>query len=97
VAAFVPHPPCLDHLHLPLDHCRHLEVAHLLDLLLGVKTGRDYPAGTGYGYLKYPVFRVPDTGNFVYGSDTDTIRIYISRIRVGYRMTTTRQIPEKYG
>jgi hypothetical protein len=27
------HPPCLDHLHLPLDHCRHLEVAHLLDLL----------------------------------------------------------------
>jgi hypothetical protein len=34
VAAFVLHPPCLDHLHLPLDHCRHLEVAHLLDLLL---------------------------------------------------------------
>jgi hypothetical protein len=62
-----------------------------------VKTGRDYPAGTGYGYLKYPVFRVPDTGNFIYGSDTDTTRIYISRIRVGYRMTTTRQIPEKYG
>ena len=28
------HPPCLVHLHLPLDHCRHLEVAHLLDLLL---------------------------------------------------------------
>jgi hypothetical protein len=34
VAVFVLHPPCLDHLHLPLDHCRHLEVAHLLDLLL---------------------------------------------------------------
>ena len=34
VVAFVLHPPCLDHLHLPLDHCRHLEVAHLLDLLL---------------------------------------------------------------
>jgi hypothetical protein len=57
---------------------------------LGVKTGRDYPAGTGYGYLKYQVFRVPDTGNFIYGSDTDTTRICISRIRVGYRMTTTR-------
>jgi hypothetical protein len=28
------HPPCLDHLHLPLDHCCRLEVAHLLDLLL---------------------------------------------------------------
>jgi hypothetical protein len=34
VAAFVPHPPCLPHLHLPLDHCHHLVVAHLLDLLL---------------------------------------------------------------
>ena len=34
MAALVLHPPCLDHLHLPLDHCRHLEVAHLLDLLL---------------------------------------------------------------
>ena len=34
MAAFVPHPPCLPHLHLPLDHCHHLEVAHLLDLLL---------------------------------------------------------------
>jgi hypothetical protein len=34
VAALVVHPPCLDHLHLPLDHCRHLEVAHLFDLLL---------------------------------------------------------------
>jgi hypothetical protein len=33
VAAFVLHPPCLDHSHLPLDHCRHLEVAHLLDFL----------------------------------------------------------------
>jgi hypothetical protein len=39
---------------------------------LGVKTGRDYPTGTGYRYLKYPGFWVPDTGNFVYGSDTDT-------------------------
>jgi hypothetical protein len=64
---------------------------------LGMKTGQDYSAGTRYEYLKYPVFRVPDTGNFVYGSDTDITRIYISRIRVGYRMTTTRQIPEKYG
>jgi hypothetical protein len=61
------------------------------------ENGTDYPAGTGYEYLKYPGFRVPDTGNFVYGSDTDTTRIYISRIRVGYRMTTTRQIPGKYG
>jgi hypothetical protein len=34
VAAFVLHPPCLAHLHLPLDHCRRLEVAHLLHLLL---------------------------------------------------------------
>ena len=34
MAALVLHPPCLDHLHLPLDHCRHLEVAHLIDLLL---------------------------------------------------------------
>ena len=35
VAALVlPHPPCLPHLYLPLDHCYHLEVAHLLDLLL---------------------------------------------------------------
>ena len=34
VAALVLHPPCLDHFHLPLDHCRHLEVAHLFDLLL---------------------------------------------------------------
>ena len=33
MAALVLHPPCLDHLHLPLDHCRHLEVAHFLDLL----------------------------------------------------------------
>jgi hypothetical protein len=33
VAAFVLHLPCLAHLHLPLDHCRHLEVAHLLDQL----------------------------------------------------------------
>ena len=24
------HPPCLDQLHLPLDHCRLLEVAHLI-------------------------------------------------------------------
>ena len=28
------HLPCLDHCHLPLDHCPPLEVAHLLDLLL---------------------------------------------------------------
>ena len=28
------HPPFLDHLHLPLDRCRHFEVAHLLDLLI---------------------------------------------------------------
>ena len=34
MAAFVPLPPCLPHFHLPLDHCHHLEVAHLLDLLL---------------------------------------------------------------
>ena len=34
MAAFVLHPPCLDHLHLPLDHSCHLEVAHLLDLVL---------------------------------------------------------------
>jgi hypothetical protein len=34
VAALVLYPPCIDHLHLPLDHCRHLEVAHLLDLLI---------------------------------------------------------------
>jgi hypothetical protein len=34
VAAFALHPPCLDHLYLPLDHCHHLEVALLLDLLL---------------------------------------------------------------
>jgi hypothetical protein len=34
VAAFALHPPCLPQLHLPLDHCRHLEVAHSLDLLL---------------------------------------------------------------
>jgi hypothetical protein len=34
VAVFVLLPPCLDHLHLPLDHCHHLEVALLLDLLL---------------------------------------------------------------
>jgi hypothetical protein len=27
------HPPCLDLLHLPLDHCPPLEAAHLLDLL----------------------------------------------------------------
>jgi hypothetical protein len=30
----VDHLPCLDHCHLPLDHCPPLEVAHLLDLLL---------------------------------------------------------------
>jgi hypothetical protein len=34
VAALVLHPPCLDHLHLPLDQCRHFEVAHFFDLLL---------------------------------------------------------------
>jgi hypothetical protein len=38
VAVFDPvlldHLPCLDHCHLPLDHCPPLEVAHLLDLLL---------------------------------------------------------------
>jgi hypothetical protein len=34
VAALVLHPPCLDHLHLPLDHCRYLEVAHFVDLVL---------------------------------------------------------------
>jgi hypothetical protein len=34
VAALVLHPPCLDHLHLPFDHCRHIEVAHLFDLLI---------------------------------------------------------------
>jgi hypothetical protein len=38
VAVFDPesldHLPCLDQLHLPLDHCPPLEVAHLLDLLL---------------------------------------------------------------
>jgi hypothetical protein len=38
VAVFDPillnHLPCLDHYHLPLDHCPPLEVAHLLDLLL---------------------------------------------------------------
>jgi hypothetical protein len=28
------HLPCLDHCHLPLDHCPPLQVAHLLDLLL---------------------------------------------------------------
>ena len=30
----LPHPPFLDHLYLPLDLCRHLEVARLIDLLL---------------------------------------------------------------
>jgi hypothetical protein len=38
VAVFNPvsldHPPCLDQLHLPLDHCPPLKVAHLLDILL---------------------------------------------------------------
>jgi hypothetical protein len=38
VAVFDPvfpaHLPCLDQLHLPLDPCPPLEVAHLLDLLL---------------------------------------------------------------
>jgi hypothetical protein len=35
VAVFDPdHLPCLDHRHLPLDHCPRLEVAHLIDLLL---------------------------------------------------------------
>ena len=34
VAVLVLHPPCLDHLHLPLGRCRHLEVTHFLDLLL---------------------------------------------------------------
>jgi hypothetical protein len=38
VAVFDPvlldHLPCLDHCHLPLDHCPLFEVAHLLDLLL---------------------------------------------------------------
>jgi hypothetical protein len=29
---FLDHLPCLDHLHLPLDSCSPLEVAHLLDL-----------------------------------------------------------------
>jgi hypothetical protein len=32
-AVFDPdHPPCLDQLHLPLDHCPPIEVAHALDL-----------------------------------------------------------------
>jgi hypothetical protein len=31
---FLDHLPCLDHFHLPLDHCSHLEVAHPLDLHL---------------------------------------------------------------
>jgi hypothetical protein len=32
-AVLVPrHLPCLDHWHLPLDHCPSLEVPHLLDL-----------------------------------------------------------------
>ena len=35
MAVFDPdHLPCLDHWHLPLDHCPPLEVAHLLDLHL---------------------------------------------------------------
>jgi hypothetical protein len=29
---FIDHLPCLDHLHLPLDQCPPLEVAHHLDL-----------------------------------------------------------------
>jgi hypothetical protein len=29
---FLDHLPCLDHLHLPLDQCPSLEVAHCLDL-----------------------------------------------------------------
>jgi hypothetical protein len=31
---FLAHLPCLDHCHLPLDHCPTLEVVHLLDHLL---------------------------------------------------------------
>jgi hypothetical protein len=31
---FLDHLPCLDQLHLPLDHCPPLEVAHPLDLHL---------------------------------------------------------------
>jgi hypothetical protein len=31
---FLDHLPCLDHLHLPLDHCPPLEVVHPLDLHL---------------------------------------------------------------
>jgi hypothetical protein len=31
---FLDHIPCLNFLHLPLDYCLLLEVAHLLDLLL---------------------------------------------------------------
>jgi hypothetical protein len=34
VAALVLHPPCLDHLRLPLDYCHHLEVAHHFNFLL---------------------------------------------------------------
>jgi hypothetical protein len=32
VAFDLVHHPCLEHWHLPLDHCPPLEVAHLLDL-----------------------------------------------------------------
>ena len=31
---FLAHLPCLDYLHLPLDPCPPIEVAHLLDLLI---------------------------------------------------------------
>jgi hypothetical protein len=55
-----------------------------------VKTGRDYPAGTGYGYLKYPVFRVPDTGNFVHQSDT-------GRIQDDHYPANTREVRVGYG
>jgi hypothetical protein len=60
------------------------------------ENGIGLPDGYQIRILKIPVFWVPDTSNFVYRSDKDTTRIYNSRIRVGYKMTTTRQIPEKY-
>jgi hypothetical protein len=54
------------------------------------ENGSGIPVGYRIQIVQIPVFSDTDSSIFIFGTDTDNIRILKLRIRVGYRAMTTR-------